>query len=51
MCPPPAARTNPYLEVATYGSEMNFLHSLTPKVLPGVIGGIAAVFKAGDCTS
>lgn len=32
--------------VRSFGSEANFLYSLTPKVLPGVVGGIAAVFKA-----
>lgn len=32
--------------VAAYGSEVNFLYSLTPKVLTGVIGGIVSVFEA-----
>ena len=35
-----------YTLVHMFGSEKNFLYSLTPKVLPGVIGGIASVLKA-----
>lgn len=31
--------------VRLYGSEMNFIHSLTPRVLPGVLAGISAVLK------
>jgi hypothetical protein len=32
--------------IKTYKSETNFLYSLTPKVLPGVVAGIKAVFSA-----
>ena len=35
-----------YTLVKTYGSETNFLYSLTPKVVPGVLQGIVSVFAA-----
>lgn len=43
---PCVVEVSPYAEVSKFGSEKNFLYSLTPRVLPGVIGGVAAVFKA-----
>ena len=32
--------------VRTYGSELNFLYALTPRVVAGAVGGIASVFQA-----
>ena len=32
--------------VRTYGSELNFLYALTPRVIAGTVAGIASVFEA-----
>ena len=32
--------------VRAYGSELNFLYALTPRVVAGAVGGIASVFQA-----